>query len=399
LTNSSTPSDKFWNNGSMDKKRKISGRKVFAAFFWLVILSAAGVILISANQHYASRKVASVAIRIANESEHQFVNEKMLREFLVDSREWKKNAALGQLDLNKIEKQARSNPWIGDAQIFVDNADVLHIDVVQRIPEARIINADDESYYIDANGLPMPLSLEYTASVPVFTGYPGSTSKGTDSSLYAQVLAMSHFIRTDTFWNAQIQQVQMVNGNEFELVPTVGDHVIVFGDTSSLVNKFDRLYAFYKEALIRLKWNTYQTINVKFANQVVATRRDPASKFQAQELPKPGPAIALARPDTVKPAPAIKPAAPTATPPAAVAPKPEAPKPKPATQDKPAAKPDHKPAAASKPAQAKPDTKPKTTATKPGSKDNKPKTEKPKREEAKSSNTGTSKPKAVYPGN
>ncbi len=382
----------------MDKKRKISGRKVFAAFFWLVILSAAGVILISANQRYVRRTVASVAIRILNESEHQFVNKKMLKEFLVDSREWKNKAALGQLDLNKIEKQAKSNPWIEDAQIFVDNADVLHINVVQREPEARIINLQDESYYIDTKGIPMPLSDEYTANVPVFTGYPAKSEKSVDSSLYAQVMAMSHFIHADTFWNAQIQQVNMVNGNEFELIPTVGDHVILFGDTSNLVNKFDRLYAFYKEALIRLKWNTYQTINVKFTDQIVATRRDPASKFAVQGLPKPVTTMLAAAPDTVKPA-APKP---VTTPPATAAAQTAPPKPKPATQDKPAAKPNNtKPVTATKPApQAKPDSKPKSTASKPGTKDNKPKTEKPKtNEKAKTTTSGTSKPKAVYPGN
>jgi cell division protein FtsQ len=52
----------------------------------------------------------------------------------------------------------------------------------------------------------------------------------------------------------------------------VGNHKIILGDCSDLEQKFKKLFAFYKDGLNKIGWNTYKTINLKYKNQVVCTR-------------------------------------------------------------------------------------------------------------------------------
>jgi cell division protein FtsQ len=59
---------------------------------------------------------------------------------------------------------------------------------------------------------------------------------------------------------------------ELELIPRVGNHRVLLGDTIDLQDKFRRLMIFYKEGLSKTGWNNYSVINLKFRNQVVCTK-------------------------------------------------------------------------------------------------------------------------------
>ena len=48
---------------------------------------------------------------------------------------------------------------------------------------------------------------------------------------------------------------------------------IVIGTVDNLAEKFDNLRAFYEQGLSKYGWNKYKTINLKFKNQIVCTKR------------------------------------------------------------------------------------------------------------------------------
>jgi len=81
-----------------------------------------------------------------------------------------------------------------------------------------------------------------------------------------------NYINKSEFWKAQIEQVYVNSDREFELVPKVGNHTILFGDTTQTEGKFKKLEVFYREGLNTDGWNDYKTINVKFKNQIICKR-------------------------------------------------------------------------------------------------------------------------------
>jgi len=82
-----------------------------------------------------------------------------------------------------------------------------------------------------------------------------------------------YYINGDRFWKAQIQQIYVNEEGEFELIPLVGAHVIVFGMFDRAGDKFAKLESFYRNGLNVKGWNSYDMINLKYEGQIVGTRK------------------------------------------------------------------------------------------------------------------------------
>jgi len=141
----------------------------------------------------------------------------------------------------------------------------------------RVINYTNESYYIDDEGVFMPLSEKYTARVPVVNGYlfdrmtekmvPASPDSATTTSLTVsklkQVFDIATFLQAHDFWGAQVQQIYVNTSGDIELIPRVGVHTIILGDAGHLEEKFDKLFLFYSTAINKGDWNRYSAINCR----------------------------------------------------------------------------------------------------------------------------------------
>jgi cell division protein FtsQ len=195
---------------------------------------------------------------------------------------------MGSINIALLEKIIQNNPFVADAEVFSTVDGKLNIEVVQRTPVVRVINYENESFYIDNQGVFMPLSDKFTARVPVVNGYLFDreaehtvrllTEKDdADTSIHASVLEevyrVAYYLHQHELWNAQIQQIYANRDGDLELIPRVGNHTILLGDGRDLDTKFKKLEVFYREGLSKTGWNKYSTINLKYNNQVVCTKR------------------------------------------------------------------------------------------------------------------------------
>jgi cell division protein FtsQ len=82
---------------------------------------------------------------------------------------------------------------------------------------------------------------------------------------------------------AMVEQVDITAQRMFEMIPKIGNQLIVFGDATDVDAKLQRLKLFYKEIMVKAGWNNYSVINVQYKNQVVAKRKG-AEDFTADSL-------------------------------------------------------------------------------------------------------------------
>jgi len=185
-----------------------------------------------------------------------------------------KGKKIKEIDLKKLEQLLKENVWIRKAEMWFDNRNVLHVEVYEREPIARIFTTAGNSFYIDSTEKKLPLSDRVSARVPVFTGFTDKkVYSGKDSSLLGDVKNMATYIKNDPFWMSQVAQVDITADKNFELSPVVGDHLIKLGNGKDLEKKFNRLMIFYKQVLAQKGFDAYSTIDVQYAGQVVGTRR------------------------------------------------------------------------------------------------------------------------------
>lgn len=254
--------------------KKIAWKKRLIQAAW--ILAGIGtVVLMGAAMQKKNRKTCTnIKIEISGIEENMFIDEKDILE-LVNHNRKVIGTPISMLNLHSMETALGKNPWVKNAEMFLDNQQVLQIQIEERQPVARVFTMQGGSFYLDSAGVRLPLSDKLSARVPMFTGFPSDNLKLSkpDSLLLKDMVKLGQFILADSFWTAQVAQVDLEPGRQFELIPVFGDHVVSIGKAEDLDAKFNRLYTFYKQAWLQHGIHYYEKINVQFDKQVVAVKK------------------------------------------------------------------------------------------------------------------------------
>lgn len=269
----------------MNTKKTIT--KIFLSLVWLAVGTGLLVLLIAAIGKKNRQECSGYTITLKGGADHFFLEKNDIKELLMAATRGKiKGQAMSSFNLMKVESFLEDNVWIKDAELYFDNKDLLHVAVLERQPLARIFTKANTSFYIDSNLVRMPLSENYSARVPVFTGFPEKKFLNKkDSALLTQVKNMAVFINNDSFWMAQVSQMDITDEGQFEMLPTIGDHVVKLGNGNNIEKKFHRLFIFYMQVLRKTGFDKYSTIDVQFSGQVVGTPRGAGStKVDAAKL-------------------------------------------------------------------------------------------------------------------
>ena len=233
-----------------------------------------------------------VNINILNSHDHAFVEKADVLQTIHDKFGPLQGKTLHSINISLLENIINNNPFVSHAEVFSTIDGKLNIDVIPRNPIVRIVNYYNESFYIDDEGVYMPLSDKYSAAVPFANGFIYSReslhnvrmTETSDTSFHPltieKVYMLADYIRLHEFWSEQVQQVFVNVEGEIELIPRVGNHTIIFGDIATggdvqkeLDEKFNKLFLFYKEGLSKQGWDKYSSINLKYKDQVVCTKK------------------------------------------------------------------------------------------------------------------------------
>jgi cell division protein FtsQ len=264
---------------------KATIRKVIFIAVWVAIGGGMITLLAAAMKKQKSERCKDYSITIKGAKEHLFVDEKDVFRLLSEGSGGKiKDQPMSSFKLRKLEQLLEDNTWIRDAELYFDNKMVLHVNVTERQPVARVFTAAGRSFYIDEEERRMPLSDKVSARVPVYTGFPDKkvlTKK--DSLLLHHIRTSAQFIGNDPFWFSQVSQIDITPQREFEMIPVVGNHVVKMGDGEDMEKKFHRLFVFYKNVLSKTGFDKYKTINVQYAGQVIGVK-DNNTKVDSVQL-------------------------------------------------------------------------------------------------------------------
>ncbi len=256
----------------MAAKRKISVRKIIQVVLTVIVTTSCVMLMASASKIENAKLIKNVVVHYNNCKKYHSVEEKDIMNLAVYNRNidiW--HEPISKLDIRSMEQMIMADPWIANAQVFVDNARVLHMYVTQRIPVARVFQADSRSYYMDTTMSIMPLSKNYNYYTPVFTNVPELKNDSISWALRSDIVSMVRTIQADSFWSAQISQVIVDSPGMYEIVPVLGDQRIIIGNVADLKQKLNNLFVFYKNVLNRIGWDRYQVLDARFNGQVVAS--------------------------------------------------------------------------------------------------------------------------------
>lgn len=261
----------------MHQKNTYSPKRIFGSVLWALLGLATVILLGAAISKKNNMLCKGVEITIRGVQNNFFIDKKEVKEIIEKINTGKlEGRSIAELNLSQLETGLQQNKWIKKAELFFDNNEVLQVDILEREPVARVFTKSGTvSFYIDSSLMRLPLSDKFSARVPVFTGFPAENNLllKKDSALLNDIKNISTYILKDPFWMAQIEQVDITAAATFEMIPKVGNQIIVFGSAENYEQKFDNLLTFYKQVQTKVGWNKYSKINVQYKNQVVAVKR------------------------------------------------------------------------------------------------------------------------------
>ncbi len=238
---------------------------------WILLGGCTLLVLVAAMNKKNGRTCERISVEFEAGKAKNFISKKDVLNIL------KENGAEAGKDISSfpieaLEEMLEKNKWIAGADLFFDKQMTLHVKINEPVPTARIFSRNGNSFYVDSAATVLPLPQNVSMRLPVFTNIPNRNDKLFDSTI-KDIVKLSSFIQSDSFWQHQIAQVDLTNSGEYELVPVVGNQLLKIGPAENLEEKFSKLKLFYNEIWDKTGFEKYSIVDVRFKDQLVATKR------------------------------------------------------------------------------------------------------------------------------
>jgi cell division protein FtsQ len=229
----------------------------------IVVISGLIVFLFSfSKQRNELRKITKIEVEFIDENE-LFITQNSVNKLLIQKKDSTTSIDKETLVLNKMENVLLKNQMIKNAEIFVTIDGVLGVKVEQRKPIARVSGSPD--FYIDEEGKKMPLSTEYSARVPIVTG--------ATKDMFFELRQFLFKINEDDFMKESIIGIHIESDKNIILRMRKNNFNVLFGKVTEVEKKIQNFKAFYNKTKQDSLLTSYSLVNLKFNNQVVATKR------------------------------------------------------------------------------------------------------------------------------
>lgn len=218
------------------------------------------------DRHEDTRICQGVDLHITDSLHFDMIDEEMILSLLKEKMLNPVGKPLDRVDVMAIESALSQHPLVGSAQCYKTGGDKVRINLSSKIPMVRVLNIYGQDFYVDSRG---EILTQHSLAVqlPVATGYIDRRFASED------LLEVVRAIDESEFWKAQVEQIDVTKEGQIQLVPRVGDHLLVLGTADDVESKLDRLMNFYEKGLDNVGWNKYRTISVAYDNQVVCKKR------------------------------------------------------------------------------------------------------------------------------
>ncbi|ADV42510.1 cell division protein FtsQ/DivIB [Bacteroides helcogenes] len=243
-------------------------KRILLSIVLLLIIAYLVMAVTTFNRKSADRKCHDIELAIKDTVYAGFITKKEVATLLDKKGITPIGKSLGRIRTKTLERELAKHPLIDRVECYKTPSGKLCIEVTQRIPILRVMSANGDNYYLDNKGTVMPPDAKCIAHLAIVTG---NVEK---SFAMRDLYKFGVFLQKNPFWNAQIEQINVLPGRNIELVPRVGEHLIYLGKLDGFEQKLQRVKMFYERALNQVGWNKYSRISVEFGNQIICTKRE-----------------------------------------------------------------------------------------------------------------------------
>lgn len=254
-----------------NRKRWINRRLIWLGGILVVLFLFA-----AAYEMKKNGEVRETIVEITDLEEKKFISERDVIDWLRKKfSHTLQGKVVSSIDVEKVESELEKNPYVENAEVYIDALNRANISITQAEPIVRVYTKDGNNYYLDEKGKFIPGRAPFAARVVVTTGETGSYNENyhqVKDHRAHNILLLAKKLKSEPFWDAFVEQIYVEPSGDFVLVPSMGSMEVEIGSLDNLDNKLQRIITFYKEGLPVIGWNVYRRLSVKYKDQVVGIR-------------------------------------------------------------------------------------------------------------------------------
>ena len=214
------------------------------------------------NSTYKQKEISSINIMIYPINQ-LFIDEPLINNLLTQKGDKAVNKLIDGLDLHKLEQRVEENEIVANASVFVTVDGTLSVNVYQRKPVARLIT-DSAFMYIDQKGELMPTSDNFSARVPLAYGFSENEIQ--------KCRLVFNYIYQDELYRKLITEISLKSDLGIVLATRLNNFTIRLGKNKNLTKKLKNFKAFYQYLKRKNQLNRYETVDLRFGKQVIASK-------------------------------------------------------------------------------------------------------------------------------
>lgn len=240
-------------------------RNVGGIIFWVLLVLGLCLSLGFVETQSRQRVCDTLVVQVDFDNNKRFVSTEEVSEMVVQTEDSLFVRPAEEINIGLLEEKLSAHPAIYNTEVYSTINGELRVSVIQREPWVRVMGSG-KSYYIDRQGEKMPLSAAFTARVPI-------VYHDLDSLQRMELVSLLSGLRSKEFWNSGVSGFKWDDEKAWMLQMRWGPEWVVLGPIDGWEEKLNKGKVFFQKALPAKGINAYKSIDLRFKDQVVATKK------------------------------------------------------------------------------------------------------------------------------
>ena len=252
----------------------------------LTVLCLAGIWLLSAGMSNRQRRIrtcqgkGTLDVVVSDSLERKFVGRSDVEKWLEEEYRAYAGMPLDSVDLGRIEQIVAAHSAVREAEAWLTDDGILHVQLSQRQPVVRFEDGQ-HACYADAGGFLFPIPEKGGADVPVVDGnLPIKLSKGfkglpedpAQLQWLMQVIGLTEAMK-GTVWEKDIARMSVDAKQDLVLYPREGRERFLFGPPVRVQEKFALMEAYYQSVAPSKEAGYYGVVDLRYKGQLVCRKK------------------------------------------------------------------------------------------------------------------------------
>jgi len=250
---------------------------------WVLAFLLVMGLLVWANIMQANSHCTDIQVKMRNVDYTSLVSPEDIRSDVLENMPALIGQSFKNVELESLERYVADNCQLSDVKAYLNLNGLINLRITPREALLRVYDDKGNNLYLGNGKILMDHSLLKSQRIIVASGHIPHLTRAERKQvlkgqmdlppIYDHLYELTNKIHKDDFLSALIDQIYVTKKQELILTPKVGVRKIYFGKAEDMDDKLFNLKAFYLEGKNKIDWQKYRSINVKYRNQIVCSKK------------------------------------------------------------------------------------------------------------------------------